>query len=185
MSPLARIRQVAACLIFLLLPLYAPAADPGSKAGVAAQTAVDPAAPVQLAPKTPASIAHSSLLNLEATAAGDTLQLRIHKVSDKTPVESQDVTVTVDGKSQTVSHEAGGIYEVPLEDLNSTAPNSGGHAVEVIVAHDGIREVLSGQVALAAAPAEGLTSNLKQLAWWVLNIVIVLIAAIAISRRKS
>ena len=65
--------------------------------------------------------------------------------------------------------------------------------LEVVVAHDGIREALSGRVTVAAgAPgarnASGAPSVLrdhKQLAWWILNITIVLIAAIAISRRLS
>ena len=77
-------------------------------------------------------------------------------------------------------------------------PLSGGAApaneqLDVMVAHDGIREALSGRVTVAAgAPgarnASGAPSVLrdhKQLAWWILNITIVLIAAIAISRRLS
>jgi len=59
-----------------------------------------------------------------------------------------------------------------------------------VVAHDGIREVLDGTVAAAAAaPAAagggGLLRDHKQLAWWILNIAIVLIAVMAISRRMS
>ncbi len=70
-------------------------------------------------------------------------------------------------------------------------PASGAHRLEVMVAHDGIREVLDGTVATAAAAApvaaggRGLLRDHKQLAWWILNIAIVLIAVIAISRRMS
>jgi len=66
--------------------------------------------------------------------------------------------------------------------------------LEVVVAHDGIREVLGGRITVAgegsaaARHAGGTASVLrdhKQMAWWILNITIVLIAAIAISRRLS
>ena len=59
-----------------------------------------------------------------------------------------------------------------------------------MVAHDGIREVFDGTVAAAAAApvaagGSGLLRDHKQLTWWILNIAIVLIAVIAISRRMS
>jgi hypothetical protein len=57
--------------------------------------------------------------------------------------------------------------------------------VDVTVAHDGIREILSGKVSLAEATGGSLLGDHKQMAWWVLNIVIVLIAAMAFSRKKS
>src|SRR5437868_6334430 len=66
--------------------------------------------------------------------------------------------------------------------------------LEVVVAHDDIREVLGGRITVAGAGsaaahhAGGTASVLrdhKQMAWWILNITIVLIAAIAISRRLS
>jgi hypothetical protein len=54
------------------------------------------------------------------------------------------------------------------------------------VAHDGIREILTGKVTL---PKVGSTLDLwrdhKQMAWWVLNIGVVLIAVMAFSRRQS
>jgi len=78
-----------------------------------------------------------------------------------------------------------------------------GDGLEVVVAHDGIREVLSARFlapgTTAGAGASGSSSSgavnsrgaaslwrdHKQMAWWVLNITVVLIAAIAISRRMS
>jgi hypothetical protein len=66
--------------------------------------------------------------------------------------------------------------------------------LDVVVAHDGIREALSGRFTVAGAGtpgarnANGAASALrdhKQVAWWILNITIVLIAVIAISRRLS
>lgn len=55
----------------------------------------------------------------------------------------------------------------------------------MIVGHDGIREILSGKIALSAAKSSGsLLGEHKQIAWWILNIVVVLIAVTAFSRRK-
>jgi hypothetical protein len=70
------------------------------------------------------------------------------------------------------------------------ALSPGEHHLAVTVGHDGIRELLEGKFtpAAAAAPASGLSAlggNHKQLLWWILNIGIVLVAAIAISRRMS
>jgi len=70
------------------------------------------------------------------------------------------------------------------------APAAGGQ-LEVAVTHDGIRELLSGKLpaahAGAAAPAAGTgaTGVHKQIVWWILNVLIVFVAAIAISRRTS
>ena len=62
----------------------------------------------------------------------------------------------------------------------------------MLFTHDGIREVLSGTLpptatggAAANAGRTGVLGAHKQLAWWILNITVVLIAALAISRRAS
>jgi hypothetical protein len=103
-------------------------------------------------------------------------------VGDKSLVSSDDVTVTVDGRNQSVTHENGGGYEVPINDLRG----DGTRDVEMIVGHDGIREILAGKVTvIEAASANSLLRDHKQVAWWILNIVIVLVAAIALSRRKG
>ena len=138
--------------------------------------------PVQLAPNAAAQIARSALLTIEGTATADALQLSIRRVSDKTLVGSDDVTVSVDGKNQTVTHEKGGAYELPINDLRG----DGTRDVDVTVAHDGIREIVSGKVSVAeASSTQSLLRDHKQVAWWILNIVIILIAATAISRRKG
>jgi hypothetical protein len=103
-------------------------------------------------------------------------------VSDKSLVNSDDVTVAVDGKNQSVTHEKGGVYELPVNDLRGEAARD----VDVTVAHDGIREIVSGKVSVAeASSASSLLRDHKQVAWWILNIVIVLVAAMAFSRRKG
>jgi hypothetical protein len=184
MSPLARIRQVAACTIFVSLAGLALAADPVAQPAQATRSPppVVPVQPVQLAPNVETRIAQSALLSVDGTAAADTLQLRIRRVGDKSLISSPDLTVTVDGKNESVTRDSGGGYEMPINDLRG----DGGRDVEFTVAHDGIREILSGKVSLAqAGSADGLLRDHKQIAWWILNIVIVLIAAIAISRRKG
>ena len=113
--------------------------------------------------------------------------MTIRRVLDKSPISSGDVTVTIDGRNVPVTHESGGTtYEVPVNELRGDGSRDSAKDVEVIVPHDGIREILSGKVAVAeAASAGSLLGNNKQMAWWILNIVIVLIAAMALSRRKS
>jgi hypothetical protein len=197
---LSYIRQLAACTALILFAAPGLAADPPPQAGQAAQAGqstqpaqpvqgvqspppAQPPEPVQLAPNAAAQIAHSALLGIEGTATADSLRLSIRRVSDKSVVSSDDVTVTVDGRNQSVTRENGGVYAVPINDLR------GGDAakdVEVIVGHDGIREILSGKLTLAEGESAGsLLSDHKQVAWWILNIVIVLVAAIALSRRKG
>ena len=47
-------------------------------------------------------------------------------------------------------------------------------------------EIVSGKVSVAeASSTQSLLRDHKQVAWWILNIVIILIAATAISRRKG
>src|SRR5260370_816490 len=130
MSPLARLRQVATCLVIASFAGLALAADPQPQ----------PAQPVQLAPNVAAPIAHSALLTVEGTATADALQLSIRRVGDRSLVSSDDITVAVDGKNQSVTHEKGGAYELPISDLRG----EGARDVDVTVAHDGIREIVSG-----------------------------------------
>ncbi len=127
-------------------------------------------------------IARSALLSLSATTTDDTVELHIRRVRDQTPVSSDDVTVTVDGKSESVKRGSDGSYLLGADELRG----DGARALEVMVPHDGIRELLSGNLtAPQTSTASDLFRNHKQMGWWVLNVVIVLIAAIAISRRKG
>jgi hypothetical protein len=165
-----------------------PAAAPAGQPAPAPQSgsAAQPAQPVVLASKATAEIARSALLVVRGTAADDALQLTIRRLSDRSVIDSNDVTVSIDGKSVTVTHEKPGSYEVPANDLRGDGSRDSAKDVDIVVAHDGIREILSGKVAVAEAPSGGgLLGNHKQIMWWILNIVIVLVAAIAISRRKG
>jgi hypothetical protein len=157
-----------------------PAPQPTPTQAAATSAAAAPQ-PVQLAPNVAALIARSALLTIEGTATADALQLSIRRVSDKSLISSDDVTVSVDGKNQSVTHEKGGFYELPINDLRGDSARD----VDVTVAHDGIREIVSGKVSVAEASSTSLWRDHKQVAWWILNIVIILIAATAVSRRKG
>jgi hypothetical protein len=136
------------------------------------------------APAAPASVAHSALVTLEAAPSATGLTLRVRPVSAQQPLTLTEIAVTLDGKPLTATARADGAFDVAL----TPAARRGAGQLEVTVAHDGIREVLSGRVALGAsgaASAPETSASRKQLWWWILNIAIVLIAALAISRRMS
>jgi hypothetical protein len=91
------------------------------------------------------------------------------------------VTVTLDGHSVPVTAQPDGSY------LFSTSTESGGtHSLGVVVSHDGIRELLTGSVTVPQRrSALDMLQGHGMFAWWVLNIAVVLIAVIVISRRRG
>ena len=155
----------------------------------------------------PAPVAQSPLVSLaaEGSAAGFTLELR--RTAGTAPLVVTALTVSVDGERLPATRNADGSWSVAWPRAGAHRP---GH-LEVVAAHDGIRELLSGTLpasatagpggggasgtggASSASGAGGASSSgpaglwraHKQLAWWVLNIGVVLIAAIALSRRMS
>jgi hypothetical protein len=118
-----------------------------------------------------------------ATPAG--LVLRVGHGGDAAPLTVSELSVAFGGQSFRAAPRADGSWLAALP----PAALQPGAALDVVIAHDGVREILSGRLARpAAAPAgaaAGLLRDHRQLAWWVLNIAIVLIAALAISRRLS
>ncbi|HYL02615.1 MAG TPA: hypothetical protein VEU54_04285 [Steroidobacteraceae bacterium] len=129
-------------------------------------------------------VAHSAQLTLEAAAAPGGVMLRVRDTATQAPLEVTDLGVSVDGRSASAMRRADGAWFVPLTATGAAADRK----LDVVIAHDGIREVLSGSVPPPPAPGggtRGLFGDHKQLAWWILNITVVLIAAIAISRRMS
>jgi hypothetical protein len=132
-------------------------------------------------------IAQSAQLALQGSATPAGLTLRIGPTITAAAVSVTDLSVSLDGVSEPAMRQADGSWFVPLP---ATRTARGGK-LEVFVLHDGIREVLSGRIVLPAAGsaggggAAGVLRDHKQMAWWILNIAIVLIAAIAISRRMS
>src|SRR5256714_7131530 len=156
-------------------------------AGVLACSFLLCAAPLRASDSAPGPltpVAHSALVTLEAGPAAAGLVLRLRHTADGTAVSVTDLTVSVDGKSQLAMRRADGSWFVPLS--NVALAND---RLEVVVTHDGIREALAGRIIVPRAGATsarhvsgtaGVLRDHKQMAWWILNITIVLIAAIAI-----
>jgi hypothetical protein len=132
-------------------------------------------------------LAHSALVSVDAAMlAPDTLTLRIRQPGGQAVAAPVEVAVTAQGRNLPVTANTDGTWTVVLKDSGGKPPAK----LDLVIGHDGIRELLSGTAAApasgtATATATGLLGNHKQLAWWILNIAIVLIAAIAISRRMS
>ena len=128
----------------------------------------------------------SALVSVEAARlAPDTLTLRIRH-ADESAVVPLQVGAAAAGRNLPVTANTDGTVTVSLKDLRGTPPAR----LDLLISHDGIRELISGKLAAPAAgsasgTAAGLLRDHKQMAWWILNIAIVLIAAIAISRRMS
>jgi hypothetical protein len=130
-------------------------------------------------------IAHSSLLALSGSAGPSSLSLWVRRSAEQAPLVVTEFATAIDGKNTPATRNADGGWSVPLGTFTA-----GEHQLAVTVGHDGIRELLEGKFtpAAATAPAAGISAlggNHKQLLWWILNIGIVLVAAIAISRRVS
>jgi hypothetical protein len=127
-------------------------------------------------------IAHSALLLADATVANDTLFLRLRNAKNQVVIQTNDLTFNVEGKPQTAKAQVDGTYAVALDGLRGT----GDRNVEIIVGHDGIREILAGKIAAIDAKSTGLSlGGHNQLAWWILNIGVVLVGVLALSRKKS
>lgn len=131
----------------------------------------------------PAPLAHSAQLSVEGTTTPAGLALRIVPTPPATALAVSGVSVSVDGRSVPATRQTDGSWLAPLGAAGA------GHRLEIFVDHDGIREVLTASAlpvpAAPTAPPSGLLGDHKQMAWWILNIVIVLIAALALSRRRS
>ena len=98
-------------------------------------------------------------------------------------VAGKDLVVSFGGKNQVFTAHTDGSYTVPADDLRGKDAK----AVQFIVGHDGIREILEGQLPPAPEKSSvgGLLGGHGQLAWWIINIGVVLIGVIALSRKKS
>jgi hypothetical protein len=133
-------------------------------------------------------LAHSALVTLEgATLADGALLLRVRANPGAAAVTVSDVSVAIDGKDVSVTARADGSWRVSVP-AHPGAPDS---TLDVTVTHDGIRELLRAKIAppaAAQAPAAatgGASGVHRQIVWRILNIAIVLIAALALSRRRS
>jgi len=138
----------------------------------------------------PVSTACSRLcLALEAAPASGGLTLRVQRATGQTPLVVDDLSVRIDGKSEPATVRPDGSWFV----ARPAGTQDAGKTIDVTVGHDGIHEILSGRLAPATGKSGIATSGAtavvssshKQIFWWILNIAIVAIAAIAISRRIS
>ena len=145
----------------------------GSPTGIAAEPTALAAIPV----------AHSALLTIDATRTDDSLALHIKHAGNQIPIDGQNVTVSVDGKAHPVTPQPEGTFLLSTKDL----PGDGERQLDIVIAHDGIREILSGKITLpkASSSASDLWHDHRQMAWWILNIAVVLVAVMAISNRSS
>lgn len=127
-------------------------------------------------------LAHSAQLTVDAQETTDSVTLWIRRAADKKVVDTKDVTVSIAGKNQVVTRRTDGSFSFPTDDLRGKDVKP----VQLIVGHDGIRELLDGQL---PPPPEGITSGLlgshNQLWWWVINIGVLFIGVLALSRKKS
>jgi hypothetical protein len=126
-------------------------------------------------------VAHSALVTVEAAGTAEGVRLRLRHTEGGAPLAVSELQVSLEGQNSKVTQQPDGTWLALWPGSSATA--SAG--LEVTVTHDGIREVLSGPLPAAPDHKPVASSGTKQLAWWVLNIAIVLIAVIAISRRMS
>jgi len=172
----ANIAPVSTACSRLCLALIASACALGA---ALAQPAAPPLAP----------LAHSALLSLEAAPASGGLTLRVRRATGQTPLVVNDLSVSIDGKSAPATARPDGSWFV----ARPAGTQDAGKTIDVTVGHDGIHEMLSGRLAPSSGKsgiansgaAAVVSSSHKQIFWWILNIAIVAIAAIAISRRTS
>lgn len=131
-------------------------------------------------------VARSALITLQAAPAAAGVKLRAEAAGAAAPLKVNALTLSIDGHSVPVSAQADGSWSAPWP----AGAAAGARRFEAVLSHDGIRELLSGTLPAAPRPAAasgaaGLLGDHKQLAWWVLNLAVVLIAVLAISRRMS
>jgi hypothetical protein len=162
--------------------------------GALATGALAAGAPVSVAPVL-VPLAHSALVTVDATTDSGRLILRVQRTSDGAVLPGAQLEATLDGHALPLTPRPDGTWDASLGNL---APSPNG-TLQITVAHDGLREVLSGRLpgggpeavagggggAHAGGSGPGLFKAHKQLAWWILNIVVVLIGVIAVSRRMS
>jgi len=131
------------------------------------------------APLTP--LAHSATLTLEGAHVPGALLVRVRASDPARPLSISALGATLDAQPLAASGRADGTWQLALP----ATPAPGPGLLEVRVSHDGITELLSAKLPQAARGESTGAGIHNQLFWWVLNIAIVLIAALAISRRTS
>src|SRR6202050_4727438 len=130
-------------------------------------------------------LARAALVSGEAAVlAPDTLTLRIRHTPSGTNVVSAQLQVAAQGRSLPVTANADGTWTVALKDLNGKPPGK----LDLLVTHDGIRELVSGTAAPPAAgtasgAAAGVLPKNKPLAWGGSQLAVVLLRPARMSSR--
>ena len=126
-------------------------------------------------------IASSAMLVLDARVQPHDIVLHIARNADHAPVAGAgNVSAEIDGHPRPITPD-GTAYMLSTHGLKG-----GRHTLQLVVAHDGIHELLTGTLTLPKRPDR--LATLEQHgygAWWVLNIVVLLLAARLIMRRKK
>lgn len=141
-----------------------------------------PSAPTPPNPNAPAVLARSALLKLTATPSDGSLALRVTRLANHQLITGAgNVTATLDGHRVPLTPEPNGTYLLSLH-----GRDGGNQSLSVVVAHDGIRELLTATVSLPRQRSvlESLEGH-GMAAWWVLNIAVILIAVLVISRHRK
>jgi len=129
----------------------------------------------------PTVVARSALLTLTAAQSDHSLALQVARIPGHQLIAGPGkVTVTLDARSVPVAAQPNGTYL-----LSTRGESAGAHSLGVVVSHDGIRELLTGTVTVPQQRSLFDTIQSHGMsAWWVLNIAVVLIAVMIISRRR-
>ncbi|MGH8302970.1 MAG: hypothetical protein ACRET5_16045 [Steroidobacteraceae bacterium] len=128
-----------------------------------------------------ALVARSALLTLTSVPSDHTLSLQVMRLSDHRLIAGPgNVTATLDGHNMPVAAQPNGTYLMSTRD-----EGAGAHKLGVVVSHDGIHELLTGTIDVPQRQSLlDMIQGHGMSAWWVLNIAVVLIAVLIISRRR-
>ena len=128
-------------------------------------------------------VARSTQLRLDAAIHGNRALLYVVRRADQAPIDGAGrITAEINGHALPLRPEGTG-YAFSLAGLPA-----GPQRLQVVVAHNGIRELLTGRITLPKRTGSGAFALLERHgygAWWILNIVVLLLAARLIMRRKT
>ena len=128
-------------------------------------------------------VARSTQLRLDAAIHGNRALLYVVRRADQAPIDGAGrITAEINGHALPLRPEGAG-YAFSLAGLPA-----GPQSLQVVVAHNGIRELLTGTITLPKRTGSGAFALLERHgygAWWILNIVVLLLAARLIMRRKT
>jgi len=126
-------------------------------------------------------LAQSAQLIVLAHVDSDWLTLRIQSASSQTPLVPKEVAVSVAGHAIPVKARADGTYVLPVKQLGTTYTPT----LDIVVGHDGIREILSGKLTLPQSAPVTAGRGHNQYYWYIVNIALVFGVAMYFMNRKK